>query len=335
MAKKSFKYAMLEALQWEMQRDKDMFYLFEFGNPNASAEGLPDISLEKEFGQFRANHSGLDEYWYIGCALGAGLIGIRAIAEIPSMTTVVPFEMICFHAARLRHMSGGQVTFPTVMIVDESGQGAGSAGQHSCYEVDSYYAHIPGLKVVVPATPYDAKGLMHAAIRDPDPILWINPGGCGRLTEEVPDEAYEVPIGKAAIRTEGEDLTIVSSGNGMPFVLKAVEKLQEEGISVETIDLRSLKPMDTETLVASVQKTGRLLTMDESPYTLCPGAEVIARVAEQVPGVHFTRIAFPDAPPPAGWEMFNYMKPNDTHVYDAAHILLGKGGSGGGVAMKK
>jgi pyruvate dehydrogenase E1 component beta subunit len=245
------------------------------------------------------------------------------------MTLAVPFEMIQMHAARLRHMSGGQISFPTVMVIDESGQGAGSAGQHSCYECDTWYAHLQGVKTVVPATAYDAKGLMHAAIRDPDPIVYIKPGSLGRLTEDVPNEDYEVPIGKAAVRTEGEDLTIVTSGPGLPWVLEANEQLQQEGISAEVIDLRTLHPMDTETLVNSVQKTGRLLTVDESPYTLCPGAEVIARVAEQVYGAHYTRIAFPDAPPPAGWEMFNWMKPVAKHVYDAALVLLSKGSGAG------
>jgi pyruvate dehydrogenase E1 component beta subunit len=141
--------------------------------------------------------------------------------------------------------------------------------------------------------------------------------------DEVPDEQYEVPLDKAAIRTEGSDLTIVSSGPGMPEVLKAAETLQQMGIGVEAIDLRSLKPFDTATLVASVQKTKRLLTFDQSYYTLCPGAEVIAQVAENVDGARYKRIAFPDAPPPAAPEMFLWMRPNADHIVAAAQKFVG------------
>ena len=139
----------------------------------------------------------------------------------------------------------------------------------------------------------------------------------------MPDEQYETPLDKAAVRTEGGDITIVGSGGSMPEVMKAAEQLRQEGAGVEAIDLRSLKPMDTVTLVNSVQKTKRLLTVDQSYYTLCPGAEVIARVAENVDGARFKRVAFPDAPPPASPEMFLWMRPNADHVVAAAKKLLG------------
>jgi acetoin:2,6-dichlorophenolindophenol oxidoreductase subunit beta len=143
------------------------------------------------------------------------------------------------------------------------------------------------------------------------------------LIEDVPDDQYETPLDKAAIRSTGSDITIVGSGGGMPEVLKATEELKKGGMSVETIDLRSLKPMDTEALVKSVQKTKRLLTVDQSYYTLCPGAEVIARVAENVDGARYKRVAFPDAPPPASPEMFLWMRPNAGHIVGAAKKLVG------------
>ena len=159
---------------------------------------------------------------------------------------------------------------------------------------------------------------MVSAIRDPDPVVFLYPAGLRELIDEVPDEQYEVPLGKAAVRMEGSDLTIVGSGAGMPEVMKAAERLAGEGMKCDVVDLRSLKPMDTDTLVRSVQKTKRLLTVDQSYYTLGPGAEVIARVAENVDGAHYRRIAFPDAPPPASPEMFLWMRPNADHIVAAA-----------------
>jgi pyruvate dehydrogenase E1 component beta subunit len=212
---------------------------------------------------------------------------------------------------------------PIVFLLEMTGQSPGFAGQHSDYEIDTYYAHIPGVKTVVPSTPTDAKGMMAAAIRDPNPVCYLYPAGLRELMEDVPNEQYMTPLDKAAVRTTGSDITIVGSGGGMPEVLKATALLQKQGMKVETIDLRCLKPMDTETLVKSVRKTKRLLTVDQSYYTLCPGAEVIARCAENVVGARFKRVAFPDAPPPASPEMFLWMRPNADHIVAAAKKLVG------------
>ncbi|CAK9065815.1 Pyruvate dehydrogenase E1 component subunit beta, partial [Durusdinium trenchii] len=192
---------------------------------------------------------------------------------------------------------------------------------HSCYEEDSYYAHIPGVRTVVPSTPFDAKGMMHASLRSPDPVVFLYPAGLRTLVEDVPDEPYEVSLEEAAVRMEGSDLTIVSSGAGMPEVLKAAETLRDEGMGVEVVDLRVLKEMDTDTLVNSVAKTKRLLTVDQSYFTLCPGAEVIARVATNVDGAKYKRVAFPDAPPPASPEMFLWMRPDADKIAGAARGL--------------
>jgi len=322
MASKSFMYAVYEAVQHEMRKHKDMCWLFELTPAVASTPGVPVINLEKEFGRTRVTNTGIDEMWMAGAALGASLVGTPAITYIPYQGSQVCFEMIQNHAGKLHHMSGGDATMPVVFIIELSGQSPGFAGQHSDYECDSYYAHIPGLKVVMPSRPYDAKGMMASAIQSPDPVLFLYAAGLRQLSEEVPDEQYTVPLDKAAVRTTGTDLTIVSSGAGMPAVLEATEQLQKAGMKVEAIDLRSFKPMDTETLVKSVRKTKRLLTFDQSYYTLCPGAEVIARVAENVDGARYKRIAFPDAPPPASPEMFNWMRPNASHIVGAARKLV-------------
>ncbi len=322
MAEKSWMYAVLEGVQQEMQQDPKMSWIFELTPPVASNPGMPVINLETEFGRKRVVNTGIDENWMASCVLGAALAGSKAATYIPYQGALIPFEVIQNVAGKLRHMTGGKATPGCVWVIEMTGQTPGFAGQHSCYEEDSYYAHIPGVRTVIPSTPYDAKGMMISALRSSDPVVYLYPAGLRTLQGEVPDEAYEVPLDKAAVRQEGNDLTIVSSGAGMPGVLEAAEKLTADGMSVEVIDLRVLKEMDTETLVNSVGKTKRLLTVDQSYYTLCPGAEVIARVAENVEGVKFKRIAFPDAPPPASPEMFTWMRPNAGHIIEAAKKMV-------------
>jgi pyruvate dehydrogenase E1 component beta subunit len=316
-------YSVLEAVQYEMRQRPDMVWIFELTPPVASNPGKPVINLEKEFGRKRVVNTGIDEMWMAAATLGAGLAGTTAVTYIPYQGNCMCFQILQNHAGKLRSMSGGKAEMPVVFILEMTGQTPGFAGQHSDYEIDTYYAHIPGLRTVIPSTPADAKGMMVSAIRSPDPVVYLYPAGLRELAEEVSDEQYETPLDKAILRTEGSDITIVSSGAGMPEVMKATEMLKQSGVSVEAIDLRSLKPMDTETLVNSVQKTKRLLTLDQSYYTLSPGAEVVARVAENVDGARYRRIAFPDAPPPASPEMFLWMRPNADHVVAAAKKLIG------------
>lgn len=323
MSRKSFMYAVLEAVQYEMQKDPNMIWIFELTPPVASTPGRPVINLEREFGRKRVVNTGIDENWMAGCVLGAGLAGSKAATYIPYQGNAMCFQMLQNHAGKLRSMTGGDAAMPVVFVLEMTGQTPGFAGQHSDYEIDTYYAHIPGLKTVIPSNPTDAKGMMHSALRDPDPVAFLYAAGLRDLIEDVPDEPFTTPLDKAAIRSEGSDITIVGSGGGMPEVLKATEALKKAGMRVETIDLRSLKPMDTETLVKSVQKTKRLLAVDQSYYTLGPAAEVIARVAENVDGARFKRIAFPDAPPPAAPEMFLWMRPNADHIIGAAKKLVG------------
>jgi len=323
MARKSFMYAMLEAVQHEMAEDDNTIWIFELTPPVASTPGRPVINLERQFGRKRVVNTGIDENWMASCVLGAGLAGTRAATYIPYQGACMPFQLIQNHAGKLRSMTGGDAELPVVFVIELTGQTPGFGGQHSCYEEDTYYAHIPGVRTVIPSNPTDAKGLMVSALRSRDPVVYLYAAGLRELIEDVPDEQYETPLDKAAIRSEGSDLTIVGSGAGMPDVLEAVELLREQGMSVDAIDLRSLKPFDTETLVNSVQKTKRLLTFDQSYYTLCPGAEVIAQVAENVDGARFKRIAFPDAPPPAAPEMFLWMRPSAEHIVSAAKKLVG------------
>lgn len=322
MTVKTWMYAVLEAVAAEMRADPAMIWIFELTPPVASNAGMPVINLETEFGRKRVVNTGIDENWMASAVLGAGLAGSRAATYIPYQGAGMPFQVIQNHAGKLRHMTGGKASMPVVFVMEMTGQTPGFAGQHSDYEIDSTYMHIPGVRTVIPSTPYDAKGMMHAALRSPDPVVYLYPAGLRMLSEEVPDEPYEVPLDKAAVRQEGTDLTIVGSGGGMPDVLEAAKRLGEAGMSVEVIDLRVLKQMDTETLVTSVAKTKRLLAVDQTYYTLGPAAEVVARCAENVDGAKFRRIAFPDAPPPASPEMFTWMRPDATRIFEAAKKMV-------------
>jgi len=319
---KSMTYAILEAIQGEMRQDKLLTVLYEYQRPTAGFSGRT-IDLEAEFGSFRARFSAIDENWIVGAAMGMSMIGVRAIAHIPSMTTLIPYELMFNHAGKLRHMTGGQAAFPMVLWADMQGRSPFQAGQHADAGLESCYARLAGLKVVIPSNPYDAKGLMISAIRDVDPVVFCQ-YSVPASGPEVPDEPYTVAIGQAAVRTEGKDITIVGYAPQTVEIAKAVGELSQRGISAEFIDPRTLAPLEQvmETIVASVKKTGRLLTSDDGSYSFCNGAEIIARAAEAVPGAKFKRLAFPDAPPPGAPEMINYMRVSAADIVAAAEKMV-------------
>ena len=307
---KSMTRAILEGIRGEMQRDKLLTLFYEYQSPGG---------LEAEFGRLRVRFCAIDEHWIVGGAMGMSMIGVPAIAHIPSMATFIPYELMFNQAGKLRHMTGGQAAFPMVLWADMAGRQAFQAGQHADAGLESSYARLTGLKVVIPSNPYDAKGLMISAIRDVDPVVFCQypVPASGR---EVPDEPYTVPIGQAAVRTEGKDLTIVGYAPQTVQIGRAVQQLKKDGISAEFIDPRTLAPLEgvMEPIIQSVRKTGKLLTSDEGSYSFCNCAEIIARVAEAVPGVKVKRLAFPDAPAPGAPEMINYMKVDAAKIVAAA-----------------
>jgi len=319
---KSMSYAILEAIQGQMRENKLLTLLYEFQRPSASWQGRT-INLEKEFGRPRVQFCAIDEQWIVGGVMGMSMIGVPAIAHIPSMTTFIPYELMFNQAGKLRHMTGGQAAFPMVLWTDMARREPFSAGQHADAGLESSYARLAGLKVVIPSNPHDAKGLMTSAIRDPDPVVFCQ-YSVPASGPEVPDEPYTVPIGEAAIRAEGKDITIVGYAPQTVEIAKAVEELKKDGISAEFIDPRTLAPLEgvMPTIIKSVQKTGKLLTSDDGSYSFCNGTEIIARVAEAVPGAKFKRLAFPDAPPPGAPEMINYMRVNAANIAAAAKKLV-------------
>jgi acetoin:2,6-dichlorophenolindophenol oxidoreductase subunit beta len=321
MAKKSYNYAQLEAVAQEMRADASMVYYYEYQVPSATLPTGEVLDLAKEFGELRTSGRGwpIDEQWIVGAAIGAAAAGSKAIARIPSMAAIYAIEYVQNQAGKIRSMTGGQASMPFVLWVDGAGRQRGMAGQHTDVGMEALYAQLPGTKVVVPSDAYDAKGLLIAAVRDPDPIVYIDYAEVKAGEQpDVPDEAYEVPIGKAAIRQTGSDLTIVAWAPAIVDVRRALPELAKRGISVELIDPRTLKPLDVETLATSVRKTRRLLVVEHGHYTAGYGSHVIAEAVQAAPGIRARKIAFPDVPGPGASVMMGWLRPDAPKVVDAA-----------------
>jgi len=221
-------------------------------------------------------------------------------------------------AGKIRSMTGGQASMPFVMWIDGAARSRGMAGQHTDVGFEALYAQLPGTKVVAPSNAYDAKGLLVTAIRDPDPVIYLDYSEVKAGDQpDVPDEAFEVPLGKAAVRQTGRDLTLVAWAPATVDVARALPELTQMGISVEFIDPRSLKPLDVETLVASVRKTRRLLVVEHGHYTSGFGAHVVAEVAQEVGGAKVRRLAFPDVPGPGAAGMMAWLRPDAPKIIDA------------------
>jgi pyruvate dehydrogenase E1 component beta subunit len=325
MAKKSYSYAQLEAVAQEMRANADMVYYYEYQSPTAALPTGEILDLAKEFGSLRTSGVGwpIDEQWIVGAAIGAATAGSKAVARIPSMAGIYAIEYVQNQAGKIRSMTGGQASMPFVLWVDGAGRSRGMAGQHTDVGMESLYAQLPGMKVVAPSNAYDAKGLLITAIRDPDPVVYLDYSEVKAGEQpDVPDEAYEVPLGKAEIRQQGRDLTLVAWAPATTDVRRALPDLEKAGISVEFIDPRSLKPLDVETLVASARKTRRLLVVEHGHYTAGFGAHVIAEVVQEVPGTKVRRLAFPDVPGPGSAVMMSWLRPDAPKIVDAAVQLM-------------
>jgi pyruvate dehydrogenase E1 component beta subunit len=325
MAKKPYAYAQLEAVALEMRRNKEMVFFYEYQRPVATLPTGEVLDLVKEFGPDRTSGRGwaIDEAWIAGAAIGAAAAGSPAIARLPAMTTIFAIEFIYNQAGKLRSMTGGQASMPFVLWQDAGGRTKGSAGQHTEVGQEALYANLPGVKVVVPSNAYDAKGLLIAALRDPDPVIYFDYAEVKSGEQpDVPDEAYEVPLGKAEVRQKGKDLTLVAWAPATVDVKQALPKIAQAGISVEYIDPRTLKPLDLDTLVASVRKTRRLLVVEHGHYTNSFGSHVIAEAVQAVPGIKARKIAFPDVPGPGAAGMMAWLRPDAPKILDAAMQLM-------------
>ena len=270
--------AIREALDIALAADERVVLMGEDIGVYGGAFGVTGDLVQK-YGEDRVMDTPISELGGAGVAVGAALTGMRPIFEFQfSDFAALAMEQIVNQAAKLRFMLGGSVSVPLVMRFP-AGSGTGAAAQHS-QSLEAWLGHVPGLKVIQPSTPYDAKGLLLAAIDDPDPVMIFEHKLLYKMKGPVPEGHYTVPIGKAAVRREGRDMSIVATGIMVSKALAAAETLAAEGIDAEVIDLRSIRPMDRETILASVRKTSRLLTVYEGVKTLGIGAEISAMVAE-------------------------------------------------------
>ncbi len=280
MSTKKYAVAIRDVLQQEMQRDERVFVM---GEDIAEQGGIFGCTrgLMEEFGKERVRNTPISEAGFIGAGVGASLTGMRPVIELMYMDfTYVAMDQILNQAAKIRYMYGGKATLPLV-IRGQQGIGRGNAGTHS-QSVEAFFTHIPGLKVAMPATPADAAGLLRTAIRDNNPIMFFEHKALYAVSGEVPDDPdFSIPFGKAAIMREGADVTVIATSLMVSRALEAAEKLSGEGIDVEVIDPRTILPMDMDTFVGSVKKTGRALVVHEAHRTMGIGAEIAAELTEK------------------------------------------------------
>ena len=280
MAKRNMVEAINRGLMEEMERDPSVMVLGEDVGKEGGVFRVTD-GLQSKFGPQRVVDTPLAESGIIGVALGLAVNGFKPVAELQFMGFLPPaLDQIISHISRIRNRSRGRYACP--MVVRMPYGGGIHAPEHHSESMEAVLAHIPGIKVVIPSTPHDAKGLIVSAIRDPDPVLFCEPKRVYRaIKEEVPDGEYTVPIGEAKVVREGDDITVISWGSMVREALHAAEMVKEEGVNAEVIDLRTVSPLDDETIVTSVRKTGRTVIVHEAVKTCGLGAEIIARINEK------------------------------------------------------
>jgi pyruvate dehydrogenase E1 component beta subunit len=314
--------ALREAIAEEMRRDGRVFVLGEdvrFAYTFAVTKGLVS-----EFGEERVRDTPISENGIIGVALGAALAGMKPIAEIQFEDLILlAMDQLVNQAAKMRYMSGGQARAP--MVVRTPGGFWGSFGPHHSQNLESIFMHTPGLTVAVPSTAYDAKGLLKTAIRAEDPVLFLEHKRLYQMRGEVPDEDYVIPFGSASLRREGKDVTIVATQLMMHRALEAGEKLAVKGIQAEIIDPRTVVPLDKKAILSSVEKTGRLVVVEEGCRTAGIEAEIAAIVGEE--GLAFLdapikRIGVPDTPIPFSPPLEEYVIPDTNRIVNTVADLF-------------
>jgi len=312
-----------EALREELARDPNVFIMGEdVGRGGGSFSATR--GLLEEFGPQRVVDAPLAESGFMGLCMGAAMTGLRPVVEIMFMDFVtVCMDEIANEIAKARYIFGGQLQVP-ITIRTPHGSG-GSAGAHHSQCLEAWFTHIPGLKVVLPSTPADVKGLLKSSIRDDDPVLFIEHKGLYALKGDIPEEEYTIPLGKADIKREGSDVTVFAMGKMVFEALKAADVLSGEGISIEVVDPRTLYPLDKEAILNSVQKTGRLVIAHEAVKTSGFGAEIAAIVAEEAfdyLDAPIKRVGAPFAPVPFAKPLEEFYMPSSKHIVEAVKSLL-------------
>jgi pyruvate dehydrogenase E1 component beta subunit len=319
MSKMTYREAVRLALREELKRDERVFVIGEdvgkFGGAMAVTRGLFD-----EFGPKRLVDTPISESAIIGAALGSALTGLMPVAEIMFIDfTAVCLDQIVNQVAKVRYMLGGQVQVPLV-IRTQGGAGKGYAAQHS-QSLEAWFSHVPGLIVVMPSTPRDARGLLKSAIREPNPVIYIEHKVLYNTEGEVPDAEELIPLGRAEVKRPGQDVTITAHSMQVLKALEAAETLaKEHGIDAEVVDLRTVSPLDEETILASVRKTGKLVTVEEGYENNGIGAEVVSRViakAFDALDAEPVRVAFPNSPIPFAKSLEQALLPNPKKIAEA------------------
>lgn len=320
MTEKNVVTAIRDALHDEIAEDERIVLLGEDVGARGGVFRISDGWM-KEFGEHRVIDTPLAESGIVGIAIGMALHGLLPIAEIQFADFIHPaFDQIVSEAARIRYRSNGDFGVPLV-IRTPCGGGIHGALYHS-QSIEAFYAHVPGLKVVMPATPFDAVGLLRSAIRDPDPVLFLEHKKTYRAVKgDVPDDWFQVPIGSADVKREGEDLSVITYGYEVHRCLEAAQRLQEdEGVSVEVVDIRTIAPLDVQTILTSVRKTSKAMVVYEDNRSFGAGAEIASTIAEEAMfdlDAPIVRIGGPDIPamPFAGPLEHYYVEPEPDHIY--------------------
>ncbi len=333
MPKKTYLQAINEAMRSEMRRDERVIVIGEdvAGGQGSSGEvgGVGSVfgqmqGLYKEFGAERVIDTPISESAIMGAAAGAALTGLRPVAELMFVDFVgVCFDQIYNQAAKFRYMFGGHATTPMV-IRAAAGAGFRAAAQHS-QTLHPLFTMIPGLKVVMPSNPYDAKGLLIEAIRDDDPVIFLESKALYGMEGDVPDEAYRIPFGEANVAREGDDITLVAFGAMVPRTLAVAVALAKHGIDAEVIDPRTTSPLDEETILESIRRTGRLVVIDESPPRCSMAADIAALVAEKAFGslkAPILKVTCPHTPVPFSPVLEDAYVPTAGRIEEAIRAVL-------------
>ncbi len=325
MRELTYAQALNEALHEEMARDPAVWVLGE--DVAAGRGGIFGVTkgLLDRFGAERVRNTPLSEEIIVGTAVGAAVTGTRPVAELMYVDFVgLAMDQIVNQAAKLRYMFGGKARVPMVLRAQE-GAGRGNAAQHS-QSLEAWFVHMPGLKVVVPATPADAKGLLKTAIRDDNPVVFIEHKMLYGIEGDVPEGAYTIPLGQADVKREGKDVTVVATLAMVHKALNAAKELEKEGVSVEVIDPRTLTPFDEQTILDSVKKTHRLVVVTEEVGHAGSSAEIAARVADKAfdyLDAGIKRVTAPFTPVPFSPPLEAAFIPNEARIIDAVHEVMG------------
>src|SRR5918911_2922224 len=322
-----FRDALTQALREEMQRDERVFVM---GEEIGRFEGSYKVTrgLITEFGEKRVRETPIAEEGFMGAGIGAAMLGLRPVVEIMTLNFIlVAMDMIVNHAAKIRYMFGGEVQVPLVIRTPGGGGGQLTAQHSQSFEV--WFASTPGLKVLAPATPADAKGLLKSAIRDDDPVLFLESLPLYATRGEVPEGDYTTPIGVANVLREGTDLTVISHSFATMRAMRLANRLAQEGVTAEVVDLRSLRPFDVETVAASVRKTHRALCVEEGWPTYGVTAELAARIQRACFAdldAPVERVGGAEVPMPYARPLERAALVNDEKIYQAAQELLRESG---------